>query len=159
MNRKIDRPIASLSILRSRRSWVVLSFLIVAAIVAAMLYCRPTHSYAISGNSEVWSADVKIALAESGSGGTFAPTGALRNLPGVGKIQEVVVDKATLRKAITVLFLIGIDKSYGGLAYLEGYPPPPDSCSVHLTGPWWQVTHINDSTMGCPRGFSFTGGG
>src|SRR5487761_1939772 len=159
MNREIDHPVASQSILPSRRSWVVLSSLIVAAIVATMLYFRPAHSYAVSGNSEVWSADVKIALAERGAGGTFAPTGTLRNLPGVGKIQEVVVEKATLRKATTVLFLIGIDKNYGGLAYLEGYPPPPDSCSVHLTGPWWQVTHIGVSTVGCPRGFSFTGGG
>lgn len=102
MNREIDHPVASQSILRSRCTWVVLSFLIVAAIVVTMLYLRPVHSYAVSGNSEVWTADVKIALAESGAGGNFAPTGALRNLPGVGKIREVVVDKATLRKAITV---------------------------------------------------------
>lgn len=159
MSATSDYPVASQSILRSRRSWVVLLFLIVAAIIAITLYLRPARTYDVNANRKIWLTDVNAALRESGSGGSIAPTGTLRTIAGVGKIQEVFVSKATLRKAVSVLFLTGINQRYAGLAYLEGYPPPPDSCNVHLSGPWWQIAHVNVTTMSCPRGYNFTGGG
>ena len=159
MNAKIDYPVASQSILRSRRSWFVLLLLIVAAIVALTLYLRPAHTYDVNANRKIWLTDVNVALREAGSGGSITPKGTLRNIAGVGKIQEVFVSKARLHGAVSVLFLTGINQKYAGLAYLEGHPPPPDSCNVHLSGPWWQISHVDVTTMGCPRGYNFTGGG
>ena len=137
-----------------------LALLLAAAVVVVVgwvLYDRPAHTYPMSGNSATWSADVRIALSEGGAGGVVAPSGPLREIPGVGRIVEVIIDKATLRKSTEVLFLTGTNANYSGLAYLNGFPPPPDSCNVHLGGPWWQLASLNVQTMGCQRGFHFTG--
>ena len=133
----------------------MLLLLIVAAIVALAVYLRPAHTYDINANEKVWLTDVNIALKESGPGGSITPKGALRNIAGIGKIQEVFVSKATLRKAVSVLFLTGVNQNYAGLAYVKLYPPPPDACGFHLSGPWWQIASVNGGN--CPRGFSFTG--
>src|ERR1019366_6052756 len=85
--------------------------------------------------------------------------GPLRDIPGVGKIVEVIVDRFPSRKGAAVSFMTGVGVRDAGLVYLSGYPPPPDSCNVHLSGPWWEVTPLNVATMGCARGFHFTAGG
>lgn len=157
MSEEANHQGVSWSIPRSRRGRALLLLLVVVVVAAAVLYYRPTHHYQVSGNSKSWIADVKTALAKGGAGGTIAPSGVLRELPGVGKIEDIIVEKATLRKGIEVLFLTGTGANDSGLAYLDGVPPPPDSCNVHLGGPWWQITPINIRTMGCPRGFNFTG--
>jgi hypothetical protein len=138
-----------------------LSLVALAATVIAVwiLYNQPAHSYQVGANSTTWSADVATALVQRPSGGNFVPVGALRHLPGVGKIVEVIVDKAPPRKGTSVLFLTGVGNNYAGLVYLDGFPPPPDSCNFHLGGPWWELAPLNDATMGCPRGFHYTAGG
>ncbi len=141
------------------RRYVLVAGAVVVVVVAGVLYNRPAHSYEVSENSKTWAADVQIALSEGGAGGAVAPVGPLRDLPGVGKIAEVIVDKAALRKGTAVLFLTGLGGDYSGLAYLDGFPLPPDSCNAHLSSPWWQIAPLNDKTRGCPRGFDFTGGG
>jgi hypothetical protein len=133
--------------------------LAVAVITAWILYNRPAHSYEVGANSTAWSADVTTALAKRPSGGNFVPVGPLSELPGVGKIVEIIVDKAPSRKGTAVFFLSALDANYAGLVYLDNFPPPEDSCNYHLGGPWWELTPLNDATMGCPRGFHYTGGG
>ena len=131
--------------------------LVVTVLIALFFFLRPAHTYDVKANEKIWLRDVHTALGESGAGGTVPPVGPLHTIKGVGKIKEVFVSKATLRKAVMVEFLTGIDQKYAGLVYLDGYPPPPDSCNVHLGGPWWQIA-TSDGTS-CPRGYSFTGGG
>ena len=134
--------------------------LVAMVIVAWSLYNRPSRTYQVSENQVLWHIDVRLALAlpRSSSNGAVSPEGQLGNIAGVGKIVEVIVDRFSSRKGEAVLFLTGVDANYAGLAYLNGYPPPGDSCSVHLSGPWWQISPVNVMTMGCARGFHFTGG-
>jgi hypothetical protein len=58
-----------------------------------------------------------------------------------------------------VSFMTGVGSRSTGLVYLNGYPPPSDSCNVHLSGPWWEVSPLIVATMSCPRGFHYTTGG
>ena len=159
-NRKRD-PRAALA--RWRRGRVVKIFSIFAMVAALavgwVLYHRPAHPYQMSAHNAVWTADVKFALSESRSGSPVPILGPLRDIPGVGKIVKVIVEKFPSRKGSAVLFLTGVSIGYQGLVYLDGYPPPPDSCNVHLSGPWWEVSPENVATMGCARGFHFTAGG
>ena len=112
----------------------------------------------MKANSKIWLKDVDIAEAKS-LGANFTPSGSLRDIPGIGVVKEVIVDETNFRNEVMVEFLNGTDQQYAGLVYLKGLPPPPDSCNVHLSGPWWQVAPLDDADMKCPRGFSFTGGG
>jgi len=138
---------------------LLLVSLAVVVIVAWTLYNRPAHSYRMGAHTVTWSADVKIAVAESGPAGPMTPTGTLRDVPGVGKIVGVFVDTADSGKKEAVSFLTREGVGESGLVYLNGFPPPSDSCNLHLSGPWWQVGPLNTTTMGCARGFHFTGGG
>jgi hypothetical protein len=128
-------------------------------IVAGALYEKPAHTYHVGVNQAVWASDVKIALAERVPVGPIMPTGSLRDLPGVGEIASVIVDRSASGNKVTVLFLTSVGVNEAGLAYLKGFPPPQDSCSVHLSGPWWQIAPLNTTTMGCARGFHDNGGG
>ena len=112
----------------------------------------------MKANSKIWLKDVDIAEVKS-LGATFTPSGNLRHIPGIGVVKEVIVDETNFRNEVMVEFLNGTDQQYAGLVYLKGLPPPPDSCNVHLSGPWWEVVPLDDADMKCPRGFSFTGGG
>jgi hypothetical protein len=134
---------------------------LVAAVIALTwnLYNQSAHSYTVGENTTTWSADVTKALAQLPSGGNLVPTGSLRNLPGVGRIFEVVVDQGPLRQGKMVMFLTKVDGNGAGLVYLDDFPPPSDTCNFHLGGPWWELSPLNDNTMGCSRGFSFTPGG
>ena len=139
----------------------VLILVVVATIVlvAWFLYDRPAHSFQVNGNAATWTADVKTAIARSGSGSPIAPEGALRDIPGVGRIASVIVDKSSSGKRVAVLFMTSPGGNSGGLVFLHGYPPPSDTCNTHLSGPWWQLSPLNYTTNGCARGFHFTGGG
>jgi hypothetical protein len=138
---------------------LILVSLALIVIVAWILYDRPAHTYHLGANTATWSADVKIALSKSVPVGPITPSGALSDIPGVGKIVRVIVDKADSGKKLAVLFLTSEGVNESGLVYLNGFPPPSDTCNVHLNGPWWQVGPLNTTTMGCARGFHFTGGG
>jgi hypothetical protein len=124
-----------------------------------ILYNQPAHSYQVGANSTTWSADVRVALARLPSGGNYRPVGEFRVLPGVGRIFEVVVDQYPDRKGKMVMFLTKVDADGAGLVYLDDFPPPEDTCNYHLGGPWWELSPLNDTTMGCARGFHFTPGG
>jgi len=132
---------------------------VVLVIVVGVLYEKPAHTYPVGVNQTAWAADVKIALAERSPVGPIMPTGPLRDLPGVGEIATVIVDRSSSGNKVTVLFLTSVGVNEAGLAYLKGSPPPQDSCSVHLSGPWWQIAPLNTTTMGCARGFHDNGGG
>jgi hypothetical protein len=123
------------------------------------LYHRPAHAYVVGAHSAVWSSDVKFAIHASASGSPVNVVGPLELLPGVGRIAEVIVDGTGSHKKVAVLFLTGVGVNEAGLAYLNGYPPPSDTCSVHLSGPWWEISPLDVTTMGCVRGFHYTGGG
>ncbi len=131
------------------------------AAVGWHLYNRPAHVYAVGPNSATWTADVKLAIAESTPAGPLLPSGPLRDIPGVGTINSVIVNKGTSEHQVAVFFVTSDVPGAGesGLAYLRGYPPLQDTCDVHLSGPWWQIGLLNVSTNGCARGFHFTGGG
>jgi hypothetical protein len=133
---------------------------LVATLIAVwILYNQPAHSYQVGANSTTWSADVTAALAKRPSGGNYRPAGEFRVLPGVGRIFEVVVDQDPARKGKMVMFLTKVDGDGAGLVYLDDFPPPSDTCNYHLGGPWWELSPLNDSTMGCARGYHFTPGG
>jgi hypothetical protein len=145
---------------RRARFRVAVVILVCVAIVLAgwILYNRPAHTFSVGANDAIWTSDVKLAMAQSNSAGPITPTGPLRDVPGVGKIESVIVEKGS-RNRVIVLFLTSEGWNETGLVYLQGYPPPSDSCNVHLSGPWWQVGRMNVSTMSCARGFNFTPGG
>lgn len=137
------------------------TIIVVAVFVGRVLYNRPPHLYATGANAVTWRADVSTALSESGSGSQVVPTGPLGDLPGVGKIVKVIVERSPSGARVVVFFLthVGIGANYTGLVYLERYSPPADTCNVHLNGPWWQLSPFNFNTNDCARGFHFTGGG
>jgi len=129
------------------------------AVAVWILYNQPAHSYPVGANATTWTADVTKALAQRPSGGNFVPTGTLRTLPGVGRVFEVVVDQGPLRPGKMVMFLTKVDGDGAGLVYLDDFPPPSDTCNFHLGGPWWELSPLNYTTMGCSRGYHFTPGG
>lgn len=102
--------------------------------------------------------DVRGVLSLKKVPGCFSPNGNLKEVPGVGVIQEVCVTTGKVHSA-SIEFLTGTSINYRGLAYVVGFPPPPDSCSVSLGGPWLQLSPVNKRTMNCSRGFNFNGGG
>lgn len=136
----------------------MLALIIVFSLIAIKLFNHPARTYDENSNYKIWLKDVGIAESESPSG-NFTPTGTLRDIPGIGIVKDVFVTEAASRNAVMVEFLTGIDQKYAGLVYLKGFPPPPDSCNVQLSGPWWQIVPLNVSDMNCPRGYNFTGGG
>ncbi len=138
-----------------------LALVALAATVIAVwiIYNQPARSYPVGANATTWATDVSTALAKRPSGGNFVPTGSLRDLPGVGRVFEVVVDQEPSLKGKMVIFLTKVDGNGSGLVYLDDFPPPSDTCNFHLGGPWWELSPLNDATMGCARGFHFTPGG
>jgi hypothetical protein len=140
---------------------VVILICVVVVVAGWILYNRPAHPYSVGANSATWTSDVKLAIAESKPVGPLLPSGPLRDIPGVGMIVNIVVDKGASGHQVAVLFVTSEGPGAGeaGLAYLRGYPPLPDSCNFHLSGPWWQVGLLNVESNGCARGFHFTGGG
>jgi hypothetical protein len=137
---------------------IVLSLAVILT-VTWILYHRPAHPYRVDAYSATWTKDVKLAISERNPVGPIKPSGPLRNLPGVGRIVSVIVERSNSGKEVVVLFLTGDGLNEAGLVYLNGYPPPQDTCNVHLGGPWWQVGPLNTTSMSCARGFHFTGGG
>lgn len=103
-------------------------------------------------------ADVHQVLAMGNAHGCFSPIGNLKKVPGVGVIESVCFETGK-KHSVLIEFLTGIDRHYRGLVYVVGFPPPPDSCSASLGGPWLQLSPLNELSMSCSRGFNFTGGG
>jgi len=143
----------------SGRTVLILASLAVIVIVGWILYDRPAHIYAVNANAATWRADVMIALKERPPTGPLTPSGRLQDLPGVGTIMSIYVYETTSGKGVSVLFLTDVGQEENGLAYLQGFPPPSDSCNVHLSGPWWQISPLNISTNTCARGYHYTPGG
>jgi hypothetical protein len=153
-------PRAGRSRWRRHLSVTVVTLVILAAFLGTgwSLYNRPAHTFSVGANDVRWTSDVKLAISESTPVGPIHPSGPLRDLPGVGRIVSVVVEKGS-RHRVIVLFLTSEGWNESGLVYLNGYAPPSDSCNVHLSGPWWQVGPMNVATMSCARGFNYTPGG
>ena len=143
----------------SGRTVLILASVALVVIVGWLLYDRPAHVYAVNANQATWRADVKIALKERPPTGPLTPSGRLQSLPGVGPIMSVYINKSNSGKNVSVLFLTNVGQEENGLAYLQGFPPPSDSCNVHLSGPWWQMSPLNITTNGCARGYHYTPGG
>jgi hypothetical protein len=150
---------AKATIARWRRatSLLTLASLLIVVVVGWILYNRPAHVYSVPVNAATWRADVMIALKERPATGPITPRGRLQHLPGVGPIMSVYVNGSG--KHVSVLFLTNVGMEENGLAYLQGLPPPSDSCNVHLSGPWWQISPLNTTTNGCARGYHYTPGG
>ncbi len=85
-------------------------------------------------------------------GGRVNRLGPCAPFPGLALFKRCSSAKATLRKAVTVLFHTGINENAAGLAYVNGLFASPDSCNFHLGGPWWQIAPQNKA--GCPAGDS-----
>ena len=137
--------------------------LVVAVAVAVaftwILVHRAPATFDVAAHHSVWSRDVNLALSYSPVTGHMAPTRELRRLPGVGTVVDVAVERATKRNGVEVAFWTGVGQNERGLAYLTNIPPPWDTCVVHLSGPWWEITPLDISTMNCSPGYRFTGGG
>jgi hypothetical protein len=131
---------------------------VVLVVVVAVLVEKPNHLYPVNADSSKWLDKVNVALVMGGVGGPIRHVAGYQ-LPGVGKISEIVVDRGAGGTRVSVLFLTSNGWNESGLAYLIGYPPPSDTCNVHLSGPWWQLGPLNTSTMGCAKGFHYTPGG
>jgi hypothetical protein len=113
----------------------------------------------VEGNATTWMADVNVAIKRSGGKSPIAASGALHHLPGVGTIKSVIVESTSAGRKVMVMFLKSRGWNETGLIYLKGFPPPSDTCNVHLSGPWWQVGALDVTSMGCARGYHFTPGG
>jgi hypothetical protein len=138
----------------------LLTLAALAVVVSAfILYNRPAHLYGINAHGVTWTKDVNLALSERPALGPLTPSGPLRDIPGVGRIVSVVIEGPASGKKVIVLFLKSRGWNATGLAYIEGFSPPPDTCNAHIGGPWWQLGSLNTTSMGCARGFHFTGGG
>jgi hypothetical protein len=127
-------------------------------IVVAALVDKPAL-YPVRADSPTWRADVKIALKERPPAGPLNPSGPLGDLPGVGRIVSVVTNYADSGAKESVLFLTDVGVNQAGLAYLHGVSPPEDSCSAHLSGPWWELGPLNPTTNKCASDFHYTPGG
>jgi hypothetical protein len=138
---------------------LVLAALVATLIATWRLYDQPAHLYPVGANATAWTTDVGLALKELPSGGHLTPRGALRVLPGVGTIVEVVVDPPSSQHRSAVYFLTGVGINDAGLVYLDGMPPPSDTCNYHLGGPWWELSPLNVTSNDCARGFHYTPGG
>ncbi len=134
-----------------------LSLVALAATVIAVwiLYHQPAHSYPVGANATTWSADVTTALAKRPSGGNFVPTGALRNLPGVGRVFEVVVDQEPSLKGKMVMFLTKVDADGAGLTRCVW--TRFDRLDVALAG--LQLTLVEISGPDLARAFGIPGHG
>jgi hypothetical protein len=143
----------------SGRTVLILASLAVVVIAGWLLYNRPAHIYAVNANQATWRADVKIALKERPPMGPLTPSGRLQSLPGVGPLMSVYVYETNAGKNVSVLFLTNVGQEENGLAYLQGFPPPSDTCNVHLSGPWWQISPLNINANECARGYHYTPGG
>jgi hypothetical protein len=133
--------------------------IVAALLLFTWLVLRPrVDTYNVAVNSPTWATDVQVALSKSGTGGPVAPTGSLSSLPGVGKISRILVEHTIARKGTVVYFWSAAKPRGSALEYLIRVPPASDQCNIHLTGPWWQMAPLNDRTMSCPRGFTFTPG-
>ena len=119
-----------------------------------ILWPRPS-TYSASANVVTWNADVENLLSRGGAG-TIHPTGHLAVLPGVGKIYGISVERTEPRKGTVVFFWTTSVQRASALEYLVRVPPAMDECDVHLAGPWWQMMPLNDNTVSCPNGFTFT---
>jgi hypothetical protein len=135
---------------------LILFALTAIVLLAWVLYNRPAHSFQVN---RTWTSDVKLAISEGKPVGPIRPTGPLKDIPGVGRIDSVIVERPAPGNRVMVLFLTVDGWNSEGLAYIKGYSPPSDTCNFHLGGPWWQLGQLNTTTMGCARGFTFTGGG
>jgi len=131
---------------------------VVLVVVIAALVDKPAL-YPVRADGSTWRADVKIALKERLPNGPLTPSGPLVELPGVGRIVSVVTNYAASGAKESVLFMTAVGIDQAGLAYLHNVPPPSDSCSAHLSGPWWQLGSVNTSTKKCASGFHYTPGG
>lgn len=138
---------------------VLLVPVVVLVVVVGFLVEKPSHLYPVNADRASWLAQVKVALVMGGVDGSPIRHVADYQLAGVGKVSEVVVNRGSSGTRVSVLFLTSSGWNESGLAYLVGYPPPSDSCSVHLSGPWWQLGALNTTTMGCASGFHYTPGG
>jgi hypothetical protein len=156
VERPIDYPVASESVLKNRSAWAMFFIVVVVIVAGVSFYNRPARTFNLRANEQAWNADVQLVRSTTRSG-CSAPTGKLRYIADFGRVASICVTAKSNKRAVSILF-IGTSSSMD-LAYVSGFPPPPDTCDAPLGGSWWQVTSIDDLTMSCPRGFSFTGGG
>lgn len=119
---------------------------------ALFLYERPAHHFDTVFES-CWNAQVNALITGSPPhppGSCVAPPGTL---PGVGRLAGTE-PMITSRTQTLVIFATGDGPQYGGLAYVVGVTPPPDTCVTPLGGTWWEF--LRGSAEGdCPRGYSF----
>jgi hypothetical protein len=132
--------------------------IVALVIVIAALVDKPAL-YPVHVDGSTWRADVRIALKHRVPTGPLNPSGPLGDIPGVGRIVSVVTNYAASGAKESVLFLTAVGINQAGLAYLHNVPPPTDSCSVHLSGPWWQLGPLSTTTVKCGSGFHYTAGG
>jgi hypothetical protein len=137
---------------------LLLVFVAVLLLFTWLLLRPRIDTYKAAANSPTWATDVRIALSESGTGGQVAPIGPLGFLPGVGKISGILVEHTSARKGTAVFFWSAAKPRGSALEYLVRVPPASDQCSIHLSGPWWQIAPMNERTMSCQKGFNFTPG-
>lgn len=144
-----------------RRIFVITTSLLAIAVVFLgwSLYDRPAHPYN-TAYASCWSAAAAVAL---GAPSTFAPKTCASPpgvLPGVGRLLGTWPGSSSPGHDL-VIFAIATQpgQGYEGVAYVIGETPPWDNCVSHLGGPWWQLAFFRNSSMSCPRGFSYQAGG
>jgi hypothetical protein len=140
---------------------LVVLVIVAAAVVSWHIYNRPAHPYDVHRNSATWIADVTLVRAEINSNSAVLPVGSLRDIPGVGKIVKILVNRTPSGKGLSIEFLtaFGVGSNATGLVYLNDHGPPWDMCVVHLRGVWWQLGPLDVDGTTCARGFHFTPGG
>ncbi|MFI5035718.1 MAG: hypothetical protein ACHQFZ_05890 [Acidimicrobiales bacterium] len=155
MSPRTGERAAPASLLQSWRSWIVVAALLVALLLVVLLYERPAHTFTESGHLGAWRA--ALSRVESHPDGCVDPYAVgVTHLAGFGAVGRICLSHGSPSGSTEVIFRPASGDF--SLAYVKGLPLPYDECSSPLGAGWWQVTSINPSTMGCPRGFTFDPG-
>jgi hypothetical protein len=157
MRRRIDWPVQSKSILRSRRRWAVFLLIIVVIAATVVLYNRPAHIFPVGADQSVWLRAVK-AVDEDGRQALntcIAPSTVSLKIAGLGVISSICTWGDFRNHPLKIRF---VNNAGVGLLYmthqLHEWSLQLGYCSYPLGGPWYQLTLTSDKGTSCLRGFS-----
>jgi hypothetical protein len=157
MTRKIDWPVQSRSILRSRRAKAAALLLVVLVVTSLFLIGRPAHLLPTASDQFAWLQAVDTVSREGSAAlNTCVPAaGDLSKVPGLGPISSICTWGAYHGRPLKIRF---VNRAGDGLLFmthqLRDWTLQLGYCSYPLGGPWYQLAPSSQQSASCPRGFS-----
>lgn len=157
MRWRIDWPIQSESVLRSRGRWAVLLLFVAVVAVTAVLYNRPAHILPMGADQSVWLRAVKAVDGEGRQvlSTCIAPSKVTSKIAGLGIISSICTWGAFRSHPLKIRF---VNDAGVGLLYmthqLHDWSLQVGYCSFPLGGPWYELTSTSNEGTSCLRGFS-----